>query len=399
MVESEEPIVRAEGAEAQGVGKQAALALVVAEKAQRAAVLRHVQKCVADGGDVLVGGGVVAADGRAVFVKDDARRRNGDGDVHPRSAVGDEGVEVPCKGGVVHARVLGVEVAALLRRIGKVQIQKAQADGIAGDGRACDVAPLAAARVARPKGDGQPLRTGGKGGHGHVKILVARGRDLKGLAVNGRLLLRRVAAVFGRDLQGRVGRAGGNYARGGVRIEIEQGHRARAEKFPYEAQQHERQGEAQPHAQTVQHGVAHAVLRSKGFGTGENYAVDDDERQINAERVVQRGYEFAQQHLHHSDECGDDEDIRGDTHPVGNDLAQQRHQQVGTHQHYGGGNAHAQSVERARRNGESGTHPQHQTEDGVGRENAVGDNPALAFGVESQSLAHILPSATQVFHA
>ena len=75
------------------------------------------------------------------------------------------------------------------------------------------------------------------------------------------------------------------------------------------------------------------VLGREGFLAAEDDAVDDDQRDEQAERAVHRRDERLEQHVADGDERGDDQDVGGDPHLVGNDLAHARHQEAGSDEH------------------------------------------------------------------
>lgn len=66
-------------------------------------------------------------------------------------------------------------------------------------------------------------------------------------------------------------------------------HRAVAEKFPDQAHRHQRTGEARPHAKPVQGGKAHAVAGGKRLRPAQDDAVDHNQGQVDAERLVNGG--------------------------------------------------------------------------------------------------------------
>ena len=112
-------------------------------------------------------------------------------------------------------------------------------------------------------------------------------------------------------------------------------------------------------ADAVHRGGTHAVLGGEALRTAEDDAVHDDQGDKHAQRAGQGGNERLEQQVHAGHEAGDDHDIAGDTHFVGNDLAQQGDKDVGEGQDNEHGHAHAQAVEERRGDGHGGAHTQH----------------------------------------
>ena len=78
------------------------------------------------------------------------------------------------------------------------------------------------------------------------------------------------------------------------------------------------------------------------------------------------------QQVDHAHEGGDDDDVAGDTHLVGDDVFQRRDEHVGHQQHEGRGRAHAQGVGHRGGDGERRTAAQHQNQGGVFFEETFG---------------------------
>ena len=148
--------------------------------------------------------------------------------------------------------------------------------------------------------------------------------------------------------------------------------RAVAEEFPDGPHDDQCPGEARAHAQPVQGGQAHAVFAGEGLGPAQNDAVDDDQRQIDAQRLVDIGQIGLDQHLHDGGEARDNHDVGGQPHLVRDHPAQQGNDDVGADQHEGGRRAHAQPVDRRRRHRQRRAGAQYQAEHRVFLNQALG---------------------------
>ena len=135
--------------------------------------------------------------------------------------------------------------------------------------------------------------------------------------------------------------------------------RAGAEELTEYAHDDQHESIADALADAVHRGGTHAVLGGEALRTAEDDAVHDDQGDKHAQRAGQGGNERLEQQIHAGHEAGDDHDVAGDTHFVGNDLAQQGDEDVGEGQDNEHGHAHAQAVEERRGDGHGGAHTQH----------------------------------------
>ena len=127
------------------------------------------------------------------------------------------------------------------------------------------------------------------------------------------------------------------------------------------------------HAESVDSGVEYLVFIGEHFRSAEDDAVDDDERQIDAERRVERGSERLDEHLHHRDEARDQNDIAGDAHLVGNDLAQRGDDDVRAEQDSRRRKTHAEGVPDAGGGGEGRAGAENEHQHGVFLDDALGE--------------------------
>ncbi|MDT4885965.1 hypothetical protein FQZ97_1222640 [compost metagenome] len=81
-----------------------------------------------------------------------------------------------------------------------------------------------------------------------------------------------------------------------------------AEQFTHGTDDHHHQAEAGAHHQAVEAGVRHAVLRREGFGAAEDDAVGGDQRNEDAENLVQLVSEGLHQQFDAGGQRGDDHD-------------------------------------------------------------------------------------------
>ena len=91
-------------------------------------------------------------------------------------------------------------------------------------------------------------------------------------------------------------------------------------------------------------GIQEQVLVGKRLGTAEHDAVDDNQRDEDAQTGGERRHEALDEKVHHTHEGGDDDDITRDAHLVGNHILQERDDDVGHQEHKRGGGAHTDGV-------------------------------------------------------
>ena len=98
------------------------------------------------------------------------------------------------------------------------------------------------------------------------------------------------------------------------------------------------------HANAIDDGGQNLVLAGVHFGTAENDAVNNDQRQENAQGSVQIREVSLNEHLHDGNETGDDGDKSGDTNLVRNDIAEKGNNSIGTDQNQRSGQAHTNGI-------------------------------------------------------
>ena len=105
------------------------------------------------------------------------------------------------------------------------------------------------------------------------------------------------------------------------------------------------------------------------------YAVrTDNQRQVDAQRLVQVGHECLQNHLYDGNKCCDDDDVARQVHLGRDDLAQCRDNDVGADQNKRHGQAHAQRTGNGGGDSQCRAAAQHQAQnrvftDDTGRKN------------------------------
>ena len=98
--------------------------------------------------------------------------------------------------------------------------------------------------------------------------------------------------------------------------------------------------EADTHSKSVKCGIKGTVLSCEHFRSAKNDTVYNDKRQPNAEKVVNRLNKCVQQHLNKRNKRRNNDDVAGDTHGVGNNLAKERDYNVGAEEYDGSRKAH-----------------------------------------------------------
>ena len=147
---------------------------------------------------------------------------------------------------------------------------------------------------------------------------------------------------------------------------------AAAEELTDAAQQGQGEGEAQAHAKAVQQRRPNGVLGSESLSTTQHDAVHHDEGDEEAEGLIDVGHVCLHDELHHRHKGGDDHDEAGDTYLVGDEALQQGDEDVGQHQHEGGGQTHRHAVDGTGGRCQSRAAAQQQHQDGVFFDEAFG---------------------------
>ena len=150
--------------------------------------------------------------------------------------------------------------------------------------------------------------------------------------------------------------------------------RAATEELTDEAQQRQREGEAEANTHAVECAVEYALLSRYGFGTPEDDTVHHDQRDEEAEGSVERGDESLHEHLHDGHEASDDDDEAWDAHGVGDEVLDERDSGIGADEHEHRGQTHRQPVERGGRGRQRGAHPQEEYEGRVLRRDPVAND-------------------------
>ena len=118
--------------------------------------------------------------------------------------------------------------------------------------------------------------------------------------------------------------------------------RAAAERFADGGHGADGKREAEAHARAVNGGIHNTVLAGIHLGPAEDDAVDNDQRQIHAQRLIQAEGIRLHDQLDDRDEARDDDDVARDAHRVGDDFADGGNGHVGQDQNGGRCNAHAE---------------------------------------------------------
>ena len=84
------------------------------------------------------------------------------------------------------------------------------------------------------------------------------------------------------------------------------------------------------------------MLACEHFGSAEDYTVYNDEREISAERREQVGQVCVHQHLDNRNEPRNYDDVGGNAHLIGNNLAERGDRHVGADENYCRRNTHAE---------------------------------------------------------
>ena len=115
-----------------------------------------------------------------------------------------------------------------------------------------------------------------------------------------------------------------------------------AEQLAQAAEDQQDQGEAEAHQQSVEAGAQHAVLRREGLGAAEDHAVGGDQRDEDAEDLVQLVGPGLHQQFDAGGQRGDDHDERRQPDRLAHRAAHQRYRGIGAGQHEHGGQAQAE---------------------------------------------------------
>ena len=139
------------------------------------------------------------------------------------------------------------------------------------------------------------------------------------------------------------------------------------------AQKDQGEGEAQTHADAVEQSRDRLCLQRICLGAAEDDAVDDDQRDVDAQRIIHCRGEALDQQLDDGDQRCDDDDLGGQTDSVRDQVADRGNQQVREHQNCHGGKSHADRVADGGRDSEGRAEAQRHDKDGVLGNDAVLD--------------------------
>ena len=98
--------------------------------------------------------------------------------------------------------------------------------------------------------------------------------------------------------------------------------------------------------QTIDNGSQRRILIGKRLRTAQNDAVHDNQRDKHTQRVGQRRDKRLEQKIHTGNKTGNDHNECRNTYLVGNNIAQQRNNQIGAHQHQCCTNTHTNAIKQ-----------------------------------------------------
>ena len=150
-------------------------------------------------------------------------------------------------------------------------------------------------------------------------------------------------------------------------------HPKSAQNFTHGTEQSQCQGKAQTDTHTVGDARQRSVFAGEGFGTAQYHTVDHNQRDIDAQTLVDIGQISLDKHLENGDEGSDDHYEDRYAHLVGGDVLDAGDDKVGTYQHCHRGQTHHQSVGGTCGGSQCGTHAQEQYECGILLDDAVFD--------------------------
>ena len=149
--------------------------------------------------------------------------------------------------------------------------------------------------------------------------------------------------------------------------------------FPQAAKEDEDEGEARAHRCTVDSGRQNGVFRGIGFGAGNDDAVGDDEREVDAERLVKRVGQRLDEDFDHGHCARDEQDENGNADFRTQPAAGGGDKGVRKGKDEDGGKAEADGVHGVGRGGEQRAEAEDLYQGGVVVPQAVGEGFA-SFG-------------------
>ena len=123
-----------------------------------------------------------------------------------------------------------------------------------------------------------------------------------------------------------------------------------ADELTKGADRHQQQGEAAAHNETVENAGADGIARREYFGSRDDRAVSDDQRNKNAERAIKIRKPGLEDQLDAGHEARDDQDVDWNTYFGLYPSPRRRHQRVRCHQHGECRQTQTQTIDERRRN-------------------------------------------------
>ena len=151
------------------------------------------------------------------------------------------------------------------------------------------------------------------------------------------------------------------------------------EYFPQRAEGDEDAGESRAHRRAVNGGGQHRVFRRVAFGAGDDDAVGDDQREVDAKRLVQRVGQRLDEDFDDGDGARNQQDEDGDADFRAQPAAGGSDEDVRQRQDEDGRHAEAEGVDAVGRGGEQRAEAEDLHQGGVVVPEAVGEGFA-GFG-------------------
>ena len=156
--------------------------------------------------------------------------------------------------------------------------------------------------------------------------------------------------------------------------------RSGSQQFSDGSEERQRQRETQADAQTVQCRVEHSVFRGERFGAPQNDAVDDDQRDVNAQCLVQVGHVSLHTELDHRDERCDHDDESRNAYLVRDDVFDHRYDDVRQRQDEQRSRSHAHAVQGRSGRAERRAHAEQQHESRIFPNQTLDQNLQFTHG-------------------
>ena len=143
--------------------------------------------------------------------------------------------------------------------------------------------------------------------------------------------------------------------------------------FPQRAEGDEDAGESRTHRRAVNGGRQYRVFRGVAFGAGDDDAVGDDQREVDAERLVERVGQRLDEDFNDGDGARNQQDEDGDADFRAQPAAGGGDEDVRQRQHEDGRHAEAEGVDGVGRGGEQRAEAEDLHQGGVVVPKAVGE--------------------------